>query len=75
MGGSSNTTRKKHLRAMQQVNTIALQPMMSPITFTDEDFKGVDPSQDDPMVITVDIDNFSIMKMLADQGSSMDIFY
>jgi len=75
VGGSSNTTRKKHLRAMQQVNTIALQPMMSPITFTDEDFKGVDPSQDDPMVITVDIDNFSIMKMLADQGSSMDIFY
>jgi len=48
---------------------------MPPITFTDEEFKVVDPSQNDPMVITVDIDNFSIMKMLVDQGSSGDILY
>jgi len=48
---------------------------MPHITFTDEDFKGVDPSQDEPMVISVDIDNFTIMKTLVDQGSSVDILY
>jgi len=48
---------------------------MSPITFTDEDFRGVDPSQDDPMVVSVDIDRFTIMKTWIDQGSSVDILY
>jgi len=48
---------------------------MPPITFIDEDFKGVDSSQDDPMVISIDIDNFTIMKTLVDQGSLVDILY
>jgi len=48
---------------------------MSPITFTNEDFKGVDPLHDDPMVISVDIDKFTIMKTLVDQGSLIDILY
>jgi len=43
------------------------------LTFTNEDFKGIDPSQDDPMFIMVGIDNFSIIKTLVDHGSSMDI--
>jgi len=48
---------------------------MPPITFTDKDFKGMDPTQDDPMVISVEIDNFTIKKALVDQGSSVDILY
>jgi len=48
---------------------------MPHITFTDEDFKGVDPLQDDLMMISVDIENFTIMKTLVDQGSSVDILY
>jgi len=49
---------------------------MPPITFTDEDFKGVDyRQQDDSMVISADIDRFTIWKTLVDQGSSVDIFY
>jgi len=49
---------------------------MPPITFTDEDFKGVDyRQQNDPMVIAVDIDRFTIRKTLMDQGSSVDIIY
>lgn len=58
-----------------QVNYVAIRPRMPHITFTEEDFKGVDPSQDDPMVISVNIDNFTIMKTLIDQGSSVDILY
>jgi len=46
---------------------------MTPILFMDEDFKAIDPTQNDPMVITVDVDNSSIMKTLVNQGSSVDI--
>jgi len=49
---------------------------MPPITFTDEDFKGVDyRQQDNPMIISVNIDRFTIRKTLVDQGSSVDILY
>jgi len=46
-----------------------------PITITNKDFKAIDPAQDDPMVITVDINKFEIIKMLIDQGCSVDILY
>jgi len=74
-GGSTNITRKKHLRVVHQVNAVTFRPRMPPITFTDEDFKGVDYRQDDPMVISVDINRFTIRKTLVDQGSSVDILY
>jgi len=48
---------------------------MPPITFTNADFKGIDPFQYDPIVITVEVENFSIMKILVDQGSSVDVLY
>jgi len=71
-----NNARKKHLRAIHKVNAVTFRPRMPPITFTDEDFKGVDyRQQDDPMVIAVDIDRFTIQKTLVDQGSSVDILY
>lgn len=62
---------------MQSVNSASITPIprMPPITFTDEAFKAIDPTQDDPMVITVNIDNFSIMKKLVDQGSLVVILY
>jgi len=39
---------------------------MSLITFIDADFKAIDPSQDHPMVITVEIENFTAMKTLVE---------
>nr|KYP38411.1 hypothetical protein KK1_040341 [Cajanus cajan] len=48
---------------------------MSAITFTDKDFQGIDPVQDDPMVISVEIHNCIVKKTLIDQGSSADILY
>jgi len=74
-GGDTKNARKKHLRAVHQVNSVVVRPRMPPITFIDDDFKGVDPSQDYPMVISVDIDRFTIMKTLVDHGSSVDILY
>ena len=48
---------------------------MPPITFTDDDFHDLDHQQDDPMVSTVEIENYAVKKFLVDQGSSIDILY
>jgi len=48
---------------------------MPPIIFTDDDFHGLDHQQDDPMVITLEIVNYAVKKVLVDQGSSVDILY
>jgi len=74
-GGNSNSARKKNLRAAHQVNAVSCRPRMPPITFTDDNFKGVDYRQDDLMVVSIDINKFTIMKTLVDQGSSVDILY
>ncbi|XP_068473732.1 uncharacterized protein [Phaseolus vulgaris] len=75
-GGCSNSARKKHLRDIQSAHaTTRRRPHIPPITFTDEDYIAIDPAQDDPMVITVEIDKFAIAKTLVDQGSSVDILY
>ena len=76
-GGRSSSSRKRHLRAVQQIHVISnrTQRRMPPITFSDSDFQGTDPNQDDPMVITVEVESFAIKKVLIDQGSSVDILY
>jgi len=48
---------------------------MLPITFTDANFQGAHPNQDDPMVITIEIEIFAVKKVFVDQGSSVDILY
>jgi len=37
---------------------------MLPITLIDSNFKAINPMQDDPMVIMVQIENFMIIKTL-----------
>lgn len=39
------------------------------ITFTNANFQGVDPKWNDLVVITMEIKNFPIEKILVDQGS------
>nr|KYP34774.1 hypothetical protein KK1_044222 [Cajanus cajan] len=46
-----------------------------PITFTDDDYTGVSPNQNDPMVIAVEVANWEVHKTLIDQGSSVDVLY
>ena len=74
-GGCSNSVRKKHLMAIQFVHSTSThrQPHIPPITFTDNDFTAINPTQDDPMVFMVEIHKFAIVKVLVDQGSSVDI--
>ncbi|XP_027343176.1 uncharacterized protein LOC113855745 [Abrus precatorius] len=67
-GGPTHSVRKRHLRQVHSVNNVSLSSRIRipPITFTDDDFQGVDPVQDDPMVISVDILNCIVRKTLID---------
>lgn len=48
---------------------------MSLITFINEDFKAPDLDQDDQMVITIELSNYGIGKVLVDQDNSVIILY
>jgi len=48
---------------------------MPPITFIDSNFQEVDPNQDDPMVITMEMEKFAVKKILVDHGSLVNILY
>lgn len=58
-GGSTSSARRRYVKAIQSVNSVSGKPSKTtpPIMFTNDDFRGVDPSQDDPMVITVELAN------------------
>lgn len=45
------------------------------ITFTDEDFEGVDPDHNEALVVSVEIGNNIIKKVLVDNGSSVDVIF
>ena len=48
------------------VNRIFKKRSLPPMFFTDEDFQEIDPKQDDPMVITVEIVEYVVMKTIVD---------
>ncbi|XP_020206034.1 uncharacterized protein LOC109791179 [Cajanus cajan] len=76
-GGSTSLVRKRNLRAVRSVNIVdhPKTPKMPPIKSSYRDFCGVNPIQDDPMVISVEVHNCIVKKTLVDQGSSTDILY
>jgi len=45
------------------------------ITFTSDDYEGIVPHDDDPMVMTLQIFNWDVKRVLIDPGSSADILY
>ncbi|XP_020211805.1 uncharacterized protein LOC109796548 [Cajanus cajan] len=50
-GGSCSSAQPRHLRAVRHVYAVEKVGRHLPsITFTEADFKGIDPEQDDPMV-------------------------
>ena len=75
-GGPSLVARKRHVRALKSVHLVEKKVRsMPPITFTDEDFKALDLDHDDPMVISIEVAEYGIGKVLVDQGSSVNILY
>jgi len=74
-GKESSSARKQHWRSIRSINHIFKRRTLPPMLFTDEDFQEIDPDHDDPMVITVEIAEYAVMKTLVDQGSSVDILF
>jgi len=71
-GGVSSPYRKRHVKSSRTTYSIYKRSMPT-ITFTDEDFQDIDLNQDDPMVITIEIEDFVVMKTLVNQGSFINI--
>ncbi|KAL2976687.1 hypothetical protein AAZX31_13G023400 [Glycine max] len=79
-GGRSSQSQKCHLHAVWDINinfvNAPLQRSLPPITFTDRDFKGINPVNQDKLVVdSIIIANFMVTRVLIDQGSSVDILY
>ena len=73
-GGQTESTRRKHLQAVQAVMSVSYvlphrSTLTITITFIDDDFQGVGFNHDDPMVIRVIIANFEVRRVVVDQGS------
>jgi hypothetical protein len=49
------------------------QKQLSEITFSKDDAQGVQHSHDDPLIITLALANYTIHRVLIDNGSSADI--
>ncbi|KAL2232611.1 UNVERIFIED_CONTAM: Retrovirus-related Pol polyprotein from transposon 17.6 [Sesamum indicum] len=72
-GGDSRRSRKQQNRNVQHDQLIASIEPDEEITFGDKDVAGGVRLQNDPMVIKLDIANFTVRKVLIDNGSSTDI--
>ncbi|RDY02842.1 hypothetical protein CR513_13642, partial [Mucuna pruriens] len=64
-GGSTSSAKKRYLRTVNnvQLETDKMRRKLPPITFTHQDFIGVDPEQNDPMVIMAEVANFVLKKL------------
>ena len=74
-GKESSSARKQYWRNVRTINHVFKRRTLPPMLFTDEDFQEIDPDHDDPMVITIEIAMYAVMKTLVDQGSSVDILF
>ena len=74
-GKESSSARKQYWSNVRIVNHVFKRRTLPPMLYTDEYFKEIDPDHDDPMVITVEITEYTVMKTLVDQGSSVDILF
>jgi len=74
-GGESSASRKNYARQIMLINegSHVFAEKSSDITFSPKDFEGVVPHDNDPMVITLQILNWNIKRVLIDTDSSADI--
>lgn len=57
-----------HLQQVWSINIVSWHrvPNILPMTFTTDDFKAIEPVQEDPMVISVEIAKCIVKKTLVD---------
>ncbi|XP_020209306.1 uncharacterized protein LOC109794252 [Cajanus cajan] len=73
-GGPTSAARKRYSRSVLSVSDW-VKPSRPPITFSDADFEGVSPHEDDPIVISAIVMGYNVKRVLVDQGSSADIMF
>ncbi|XP_020207331.1 uncharacterized protein LOC109792338 [Cajanus cajan] len=73
-GGPTSAARKRYSRSVLSDSDWA-RPTRPTITFSDADFEGVSPHEDDPIVVSAIVMGYNVKRVLVDQGSSTDIMF
>ncbi|XP_025664133.1 uncharacterized protein [Arachis hypogaea] len=78
-GGSSSSARKRSYRAICSVDGSRLEATLTTqlpqVTFTHADFNSNINNLDDPVVITLQLGDLLVKKVLLDPGSSADVLF
>ncbi|GFY97729.1 hypothetical protein Acr_12g0002700 [Actinidia rufa] len=81
-GGRSSSSRKRHARnangrANEEVYNLSSSAVdiLPPITFNNDDLRGLNFPHNDALVVLAVIVNFNIQRILVDNGSSADILF
>ncbi|XP_020238723.1 uncharacterized protein LOC109817792 [Cajanus cajan] len=71
-GGVTSAARKRYTHSVLSVSEIRRPPHPT-ISFSDTDYEGVAPHEDDPVVVSAVV--MGLKRVLIDQGSSADILF
>nr|XP_025676136.1 uncharacterized protein LOC112776263 [Arachis hypogaea] len=78
-GGHTSSARKRTYRAMLAITDAPSHPRPPPniseVTFRPTDFNGADANLDDPVVISIQLGDLIVKKVLLDPGSSADVLF
>ncbi|XP_020240273.1 uncharacterized protein LOC109819092 [Cajanus cajan] len=73
-GGVTSAARKRYMRSFLLMSEICRPPQPT-ISFSDADYEGVAPHEDDPIIISTIVMGYNVKRVLVDQGSSTDILF
>ena len=78
--GSTKKARKTYLRTFQNVQLTGAVPKMAQIDnfvigFSEEDARRLHHPHDDVLVVSLQVEDYSMHRVLVDNGSSADILY
>ncbi|VFR02922.1 unnamed protein product [Cuscuta campestris] len=77
-GGDTASQRKNWARSLHvavSLESHGKQARREPITFTDRDLPRTEGDHNDPLVITMDINEADVARVLVDTGSSVNVLY
>nr|KYP62324.1 hypothetical protein KK1_016856 [Cajanus cajan] len=68
---TQDDTRRDRLLTLSEFR----RPTQPVISFSDSDYEGVAPHEDDPVVVSAIVMGYNVKRVLIDQGSSADILF
>jgi len=74
-GGLTHASRKRYVRSVMIAAKIERSMKTLDITFSNEDFKGIIPHEDDPVVLSIVMMGRNVHMVLINQGSSIDVMF